>query len=232
MATYQDMEGNWIRTDVTIQEMQEQITRLTAEVEKANDAYLGIKDDYTAARQSWRKSYETEIATLQRNLQSAGRQLAEAEEKLEGEVFQHAETIRSYEEEMAISHGLADEVNKAKVRCRELEKTAIDGLDAIAAALGLGDEFVLLSDVLAEINNIFVLLSELRAKLAAVKEESAETCRKLLEDNHRIEVQLADARGHIEYLNAWLIKHHGTCDPDALRAWGQIHAAIDAGKGE
>jgi hypothetical protein len=34
----------------------------------------------------------------------------------------------------------------------------------------------------------------LTAKLAAVKEESAETCRKLLEDNHRIEVQLAEVR--------------------------------------
>jgi hypothetical protein len=75
-------------------------------------------------------------------------------------------------------------------------------------------------------------IDRLRAKLAAVKEESAETCRKLLEDNHRIEVQLAEARGHIEWLNAWLLKHHGTCDPDALRAWGQIRAAIDAGKND
>ena len=31
MPTYQDMEGNWIRTDVTIQEMQEEIDRLTIE---------------------------------------------------------------------------------------------------------------------------------------------------------------------------------------------------------
>jgi hypothetical protein len=44
--------------------------------------------------------------------------------------------------------------------------------------------------------------------------------------------QLAEARGHIEWLNAWLLKHHGTCDPDALRAWGQIRAAIDAGKND
>lgn len=38
--------------------------KLEAELEKANDAYLGIKADYTSARQAWHRSYETEIATL------------------------------------------------------------------------------------------------------------------------------------------------------------------------
>jgi len=78
-------------------------------------------------------------------------------------------------------------------------------------------------------------------ELAAVKEESAETCRKLLEDNHRIEVQLAEAREDTERLD-WLCSHalavtytggrNGCavtwlCDRD-----GDLRAAIDAGKGE
>jgi len=39
-------------------------------------------------------------------------------------------------------------------------------------------------------------IKHLTAELAATKEESAETCRKLLDDNHRLEVQLAEARKH------------------------------------
>jgi hypothetical protein len=80
-------------------------------------------------------------------------------------------------------------------------------------------------------------IDRLTAKLAAVKEESAETCRKLLEDNHRIEVQLAEAREDTERLD-WLCSHalavtytggrNGCavtwlCDRD-----GDLRAAIDA----
>jgi DNA repair exonuclease SbcCD ATPase subunit len=49
----------------------------------------------------------------------------------------------------------------------------------------------------------------LEDELAAVKEESAETCRKLLEYNHRIEAELAEARVDSRRL-------------DLLQKWGNV----------
>lgn len=46
-----------------------------------------------------------------------------------------------------------------------------------------------------------------------------------------LRARLAVAEKYIEWLNTWLVRHHGTCEPDALRAWGEIFAAIDGARG-
>jgi len=78
-------------------------------------------------------------------------------------------------------------------------------------------------------------------ELAAIKEESAETCRKLLDDNHRLEVQLAEAKKIIGWWESGRIHHckdgmigivvdghgHGPLAP--AEAYARL-AFIDAGK--
>ena len=75
-------------------------------------------------------------------------------------------------------------------------------------------------------------IGTLEAELGEAKQERARYGDIVTVKTGVLERELAEARDHIEWLNAWLLKHHGTCDPDALRAWGEIHAAIDAGKEE
>jgi len=111
---------------------------------------------------------------------------------------------------------------------------------------------MLYSDMESALKTAKKEIDRLTAELAAVKEESAETCRMLLEDNHRIEVQLADARGLLDWITAnttlhksvetgYYVDHYeanvlydenlhqqnvGESIEDAIRA------AIDKGKGE
>ena len=65
------MTGLPNETQAMITGLETRAANLTTELEKANDAYLGIKHDYTVARQAWHKTYGKEITTLRAKLEVA-----------------------------------------------------------------------------------------------------------------------------------------------------------------
>jgi len=154
MPTYQDMEGNWIRTDVTIQEMREEIDRLTAEnaalrervEEREADMHVRIRQGYdSTVADCWK----ARVAVLEREL---------------AEMQQSNDALREIANTLKDDNAKQyEELAEARERVRESEKTAIDGLDRICVALVLEGEMVVLSEVLDAITG-------LRAKFAKAVE--------------------------------------------------------------